>query len=222
MGIKEQFNSVSQNYDKQRRQLIPCFDDYYNLPLTVMDYKGESPNVLDLGCGTGLFTSIVMQKYPNAKYTLIDISDKMLEQAKIRFKGNNKVEFIIYDYINYEFTNKFDIIISALSIHHLSATEKEQLYKKCYRLLNADGIFVNTDQVLSPHPEIEDMFSGLWRESIIRSGISEEELQKAYARVSYDNPSTLADQLKWLLDAGFKYADCIYKYYHFCVMYAKK
>lgn len=222
MSIKEQFDNISEDYDKQRRQLLPCFDDYYNLSLTVLNFKGEAPKILDIGSGTGLFSSIVLQKYPKAKFTLIDLSDKMLEVAKERFKGNTNMQFIADDYTKHNFTEKFDIIISALSIHHLSAIDKKNLYQKCYDLLNDDGIFINADQVLSPSSEIESTFSNLWRESVEQSGLPQEEIQKAYERVSFDNPSTLADQLLWLNQAGFKNADCLYKYYHFCVMFAEK
>ncbi len=222
MGIKEQFDYISEKYDKQRRQLIPCFDDYYNLTLNVMDFKGEVPKILDIGSGTGLFSSIVLQKYPNAEFTLIDLSKKMLEVAKKRFDGSKNFKFIVADYTRYDFEEKFDIIISALSIHHLSGDQKESLYKKCYDMLNNNGIFVNVDQVLSPSPEIESMFTGLWHKFVDNSGLSQEEIQKAYERTGFDNPSTLADQLEWLNKAGFKQADCLYKYYHFCVLYAKK
>ncbi len=222
MSIKEQFDNVSEKYDKQRRQFIPCFDDYYNLPLCIMEFKDETPKILDIGSGTGLFSSIVLQKYPNAEFTLIDLSEKMLEVAKERFAGNRNFKYIVADYTKHNFEEKYDIIISALSIHHLSADDKESLYKNCYEILNNNGIFVNVDQVLSPSPEIESMFSSLWRNFVENSGLSQEEIQKGYERVSFDNPSTLADQLEWLNKAGFKHADCLYKYYHFCVLYAKK
>ncbi len=66
------------------------------------------------------------------------------------------------------------------------------------------------------------MFSKLWRESVEKSGLSREEIDKAYERVKLDSPSTLAEQLEWLSKAGFRMVDCLYKYYHFCVLYAKK
>lgn len=222
MSIKDQFDTIATKYDAQRRQLIPCFDDYYFLPLNVLDSNLKAPKILDIGSGTGLFSSIVLEKYPDASFTLIDLSDQMLSIAKERFKDNPNFKFIIADYTKYEFEEKFDIIISALSIHHLSALDKEKLYAKCYNMLNAEGIFLNVDQVLSPHPEIETMFSNLWHKAVESSGLPETEIKKAYERVSFDNPSTLADQLQWLHNAGFKMADCLYKYYHFCVLYAKK
>lgn len=222
MSIKNSFDDISEKYDKQRKQLIPCFNDFYYLPLSVMDCKKESPKVLDIGAGTGLFSSIVLEKYPNARITLIDLSDKMLKVAKKRFSDHSDFKYIVADYTKYEFDDKFDIIISALSIHHLSADDKETLYKKAYNMLSDGGVFINADQVLSPSPEIEKLHSELWKHEVEKSGLSRDAIKQVYERISYDNPSTLAEQLKWLNKAGFKDADSIYKYYHFCVMYAKK
>ncbi|SHN56019.1 class I SAM-dependent methyltransferase [Desulfovibrio litoralis] len=222
MSVKEQFDSISKQYDQQRRGLIPCFDDFYRLPSEVLDFQGTTPNILDIGCGTGLFSSVLLKKYPNAKFTLIDLSDKMLELAKERFKNNINFKFITEDYTKHKFNEKFDIIISALSIHHLSATQKEVLYDSCYKMLNDNGIFINADQVLSPYPEVESMFSNLWKKEVEQSGLEPEEIKKAYQRLTLDNPSTLSDQLLWLKKAGFKYSDVLFKYYHFCVLYAKK
>ncbi|MGL5351920.1 MAG: class I SAM-dependent methyltransferase [Clostridium sp.] len=222
MTIKEKFNDVSKMYDNQRKQLIPCFYDFYNLPLSVITYKGTSPKVLDIGSGTGLFSEILLKKYPNAKVTLIDLSDKMLDVAKKRFDNNPSFEFIVDDYTKHEFINKFDIIISALSIHHLSHIDKENLYKKCYNILEDNGVFINADQVLSPYNSTEKMFSDLWRDFVEKSGLSKSEISNAYERISFDNPSTLSDQLKWLTNAGFKTTDIIFKYYHFCTFYAQK
>lgn len=222
MSIKEQFDNISAMYDKQRHQLLPCFDDFYNLPVAVLDFKGETPKILDIGSGTGLFAAMVLKKYPKAKFTLIDLSEKMLNIAQKRFQDNPNVQFIVADYTKHPFQEKFDIIISALSIHHLSHLEKEKLYVKCYNMLDDNGVFINADQVLSPSPEIENMFIALWRNSVEQSGLDKEEIQKGYERVSFDRPSTLADQLQWLRNAGFKNVDSLYKYYHFCVLYAKK
>jgi|GEM_PF-3934847 len=38
MSIKDEFNEIAFQYDKQRQLLIPCYDDFYNLPLELFKY----------------------------------------------------------------------------------------------------------------------------------------------------------------------------------------
>lgn len=82
MGIAEQFNMVSEVYDAQRRRLLPCFDDFYGTSIQMLDYEGDAPRVLDIGSGTGLFADFLLKRYPKAKLTLIDVSEKMLHVAQ--------------------------------------------------------------------------------------------------------------------------------------------
>ena len=90
MTIKDAFDKAAKAYDAARKQLIPCFDDFYGTALEIITLLETAPTrVLDLGAGTGLFASLVAQCYPNAEFTLFDLSDAMLEQAKQRF-GNDK------------------------------------------------------------------------------------------------------------------------------------
>ena len=222
MNIKEQFDSIAKEYDRQRRQILPCFDDYYNLPLAMLEYSAEPYEILDIGSGTGLFSSFLLKKYPNAHFTLIDISDKMLSVAKARFSCFDSYDYIVADYTRHIFDKNFDIIISALSIHHLDAKGKKNLFNTCFQLLNNNGLFINADQVLSPSPEIEKNFSDIWRSHVENSGLLHEELLAAYERASLDTPSTMEEHMQWLREAGFLQVDVIYKYFHFCVFYAKK
>ena len=220
--LKTKFNEHANQYDQQRKKLIPCFDDFYSIPVSIINTKKKNPSILDIGAGTGLFSSFLLEKYPNAKITLIDLSEKMIDISKKRFKGNPNVHYIIDDYTEHKFTNSFDIIISSLSIHHLNDSEKEKLYKKIFSILNSDGVFVNSDQVLGHTPFIEKMYRGDWVQKIESSGLTRSELEAAYERTKLDKMATLDKQLTWLKESGFKDVDCVYKYFNFVVMYGKK
>ncbi len=220
-GIEKRFDFVANEYDAQRRRLIPCFDDLYSLPLDYLQLQTDTPEVLDIGAGTGLFSAFVLEKYPHAQLTLIDLAEKMLEVAKKRFAGRI-ASYINADYTMYDFPQKFDVIISALSIHHLTAQDKEALYHKCYTWLKPGGIFLNIDQVLSRSANVEKLHETLRDEKLENAGLTEDEIAQAYERIRYDDPSPMEHQLQWLRDAGFADVDCIYKYSHFAVMYAKK
>jgi tRNA (cmo5U34)-methyltransferase len=216
------FNQVAHAYDNQRRKLIPCFDDFYSIAVSIAEIGMESPNILDLGAGTGLFSSLMLKRYPTANLTLIDISGKMMEVAKMRFSDRSNVNYIVADYTNYVFDNKFDIIVSALSIHHLTDSEKKVLYKNIFESLNDGGVFINADQILGNTDFIDSMYKMEWKRKVEASGLQKEEILSAYERTKLDKMSTLETQLGWLKEIGFSDVDCIYKYFNFVVMFGRK
>jgi tRNA (cmo5U34)-methyltransferase len=220
--VMEQFDVIANDYDIQRRKLIPCYDDFYQIPVSLASTTMESPKILDIGAGTGLFTSFMLAKYPKARATLIDISEKMLEVAKSRFKGNSNIKYIVDDYTKHKFEDTFDLVISSLSIHHLTDRDKKDLYNKIFSLMKDDSLFINADQVLGSTPNLETLYKDDWRKKIENSGLSKTDLMSAYERTRLDKMSTLDRQIDWLRDIGFSDVDCVYKYFNFVVLMGRK
>ena len=220
--VKVKFNENASQYDGQRKKLIPCFDDFYSIATSIAETDISNPDILDIGAGTGLLSSFILDKFPDANVTLIDMSEKMLDVAKVRFKANPNVTYIIDDYTKYKFDKKYDVIISSLSIHHLAGEEKRQLYHTIYSGLNENGVFINADQVLGGTPYIESSYKRDWKYKVENSGLFKEEILSAYERANLDKMSTLEDQMDWLKDAGFLDVDCVYKYFNFVVLFGRK
>ncbi|MEK4661000.1 methyltransferase domain-containing protein [Priestia sp. FSL H7-0729] len=221
-SVKQLFDKVAQDYDVQRKQLIPCFDDFYGMALDLMVSPLDSPRILDLGAGTGLLSGLVLQKYPNARLTLIDISDHMLEGARQRFADATQVEYLVGDYSKYNFTSSYDMIISSLSIHHLTHADKKKVFDTVHKLLEPGGRFINADQVQGRTPDTDSYYRQRWLEAIHQSGLSEEAISASIERRKVDINGKLEDQFVWLEEAGFRVADCMYKYLDFAVFYAQK
>lgn len=224
MNIKKGFDEGAKDYDSARKQLIPCFDDFYGAALNIIPFlKADNINVLDLGAGTGLFSSLVAQHYPNAEFTLYDLSNSMLEEAKKRFKKSNiKVNYVTIDYSANAIQGKYDLIISALSIHHLTDNQKELLFKKIYSNLNDNGLFINADQVLGETPFIEKSYRHAWLKKVKEKGVTASALASALERMKEDKMSTLSHQLNWLKHAKFKEVNCWYKNDSFVVFSGRK
>ena len=216
MGVKETFDRVAEEYDRDRRILIPCFDDFYGMVVSLLQQLGkQSAKILDLGIGTGLLSALVLEEFPQAKITGMDLSGKMLVEAEKRFQG--RVELIEADYITGEAGTGFDAVISSLSIHHLDSAQKVALFCKVQKILNPGGIFINADQVTGSSAVIEEVYRNIWYKQIRELGISAELLAAAEERMKEDKMSTLAEQLDWLSEAGFQEVNCWYQNYLFVV-----
>jgi tRNA (cmo5U34)-methyltransferase len=220
--LKTKFNKGAKSYDRQRTIVIPNLDQLYNIITDLADSNIPAPRILDLGAGTGLLTENIFNKYSRGYFTLIDISEEMLDIARKRFKYNLNFKYILGDYLKADFGDSFDIIVSSLSIHHLEDNDKRVIYSKVYELLNDDGIFLNADQVLAPSTENEYIYQENWWEKIEMGTLNPDEKDVIIDRMKHDKPATLENNIIWLKNSGFTNVDVFYKYYNFCVLYAKK
>ena len=220
MAIADSFDRAAAGYDALRRKLIPCFDDFYEAALTVLgDAAGRAPQVLDLGAGTGLLSALVLERFPEARLTLVDLSEGMLDQARLRFDRlpEGRVEFVVGDYAEGDLGGPYDAVISALSIHHLEDPDKRGLFHRVYDALRPGGLFVNADQVAGPTLARDAHYRALWLLAVREAGVSDEELEAARERQTHDRLAPLAAQMGWLAEAGFAEVDCAYKQWSFAV-----
>ncbi|MEF2248331.1 MULTISPECIES: class I SAM-dependent methyltransferase [unclassified Paenibacillus] len=220
--VKKLFDKAATDYDTQRRGLIPCYDDFYEAVIRWLQLPSASPSILDLGAGTGLLTSYVLQKYPSAAMTLIDFSQDMLAKAEQRLASFSNINYIASDYLSYRFDTKFDAVVSSLSIHHLTDQEKKQLFFSIYDQLEEGGYFINADQASSRSSLFNQQYEQQWEEAVLASGLPQSALDASKERKREDRNAPMEEQLLWLREAGFKDVDCVYKYNEFTVFVARK
>jgi len=203
--------------------LIPSFDLFYGTLLRQIPFSNDAPiRVLDVGAGTGLVSSFVGQQFPNATFVLTDIAEKMLGVAKERFKGSARHEFQLIDSRALPFQGEFDVVVSALSIHHLLHEEKQVVYANIFRALKPGGVFLHAEQVLGPTPELEELYQKTWLDGIWSSGLAADRVEASIKRCLEDLNAPLDDNLKWLRAIGFQDVDCWFKYYRFAVFGGRK
>jgi tRNA (cmo5U34)-methyltransferase len=217
--VREAFDAAAPGYDGLRRQLIPCFDDFYGALVDRLPFaRGLAPRILDLGAGTGLLAGLLLARWPRARLTLVDLSAVMLGQARARFAGREgQVELRVADYLADPLGGPYDAVVSALSIHHLPDAGKRALFRRAYAALRPGGWFVDADNVLAPTKALAAADRALWIARVRESGIGERDLAAALLRTRLDVLAPLDDQLAWLRRAGFDDVDCRYKWLHFAV-----
>ena len=220
MDAKEQFSKISAQYDSQRRNLIPKFDEFYGAAVGALSLP-PSANVADLGAGTGIMAAQVLRRFPDAHCELVDVSDKMLALAKKRFADFAGFSFTLSDFDSWQPRGGYDAVVSALAIHHIGDGAKKSLYRKIFESLKDGGMFVNAEQVLGATPE-ETRANSDARLAIVEKFMTADEAAVALERLKLDKCATVADNLGMLADAGFSECKCVFTHLDFAVLAAKK
>jgi len=221
--IRQAFNKFAQDYDSQREYIIPEMQQYYGAAVWAMETCEPKPAILDVGAGTGLLSAFLLEKFPHARLTLMDISENMLDMARQRFAMRSGTEYIVCDYSQMDLGGPYDIVCSALSIHHLSPEDKRQLFGRIFSALKPGGMFVNADQADGETPYFSQRYLDYWN-AFLRSGPMTEAQHAGILkrRDTLDRNEKLSVQLMWLAEAGFSDVDVVYKNRTFIVTVARK
>lgn len=223
MNIEEQFNKIAQEYDRNRRKFIPCFEDFYETATRLIASGISAPSrILDLGAGTGLLSYYWFRCFPDSRFLLTDIADEMLSIARRRFSGLDNVDFELSDYNKGLPERDFDAVISALSVHHLNDGEKAALFKKIFDKLPEGGVFVNYDQFCGGQEDIDRLFDSFWENQILSSGLSEKDVELWRERRRLDLECSAEWEVNALRNCGFGTVRVIYSYHKFSVIMAVK
>jgi tRNA (cmo5U34)-methyltransferase len=221
--IRQAFNMFAQDYDAQREHIIPEMRQFYGAAVWALETGTPKPAILDVGAGTGLLSAFLLEKFPDARLTLMDISENMLDLARRRFATRPDTEYILCDYSRSEIGGPYDLVCSALSIHHLSPEDKGRLFSRIWMALKPGGLFVNADQADGDTPYFTRRFLDYWNDFLKNGPMTEAEHAAILKRRdSLDRNERLSDQLAWLKEAGFSDVDVVYRNRTFIVTVARK
>lgn len=223
MDMEEQFNLIAKEYDFNRRKFIPCFDAYYEHTTKLIVSNIDMPRcVLDLGAGTGLLTYHWLKECKDAKYVLVDIADEMLDISRKRFAGWANIQHQVMDYTEQFPDGEFDVIMSALSIHHLDDMQKGGLFQRIYDTLPVGGVFVNYDQFCAGTPRMDRWFNSYWEKQLYRSGLTDRDIELWKGRRKLDKECSVEKEIDMLRQVSFSDVKCLYSYHKFSVIVAVK
>jgi tRNA (cmo5U34)-methyltransferase len=139
----------------------------------------RATRVLELGTGTGETALRVCAGHPEASWVGIDASEAMLTRARERLPDADLRVQQLEDDLP---PGPFDLVVSALAVHHLDGAGKRDLFSRVARVLQPAGCFVLGDVV-------------------VPAGGQEGPI---YIDWEMDVPDTVEDQLAWLRAAGFE------------------
>jgi tRNA (cmo5U34)-methyltransferase len=139
----------------------------------------RAERVLELGTGTGETALRVRAMQPDAEWVGIDASEAMLARARERLPGADlrlqRLEDELPD-------GTFDLVVSALAVHHLDGAGKRDLFSRVAAVLRPGGRFVLGYVVVPAAGEAGPI----------------------YIDWVMDLPDSVEEQLAWLREAGFE------------------
>ncbi len=101
----------------------------------------DAGDILDLGCGHGLFSNLMAIRAPRRHVTGIDISEAKVEEARRTLAGRSNIEFIRGD-IDAAGDAAFDAIAIIDVLYLLPRAEQLRVLSACRRKLRPDGLLV--------------------------------------------------------------------------------
>ena len=90
----------------------------------------ESPNILELGTGSGIISIVLQKELSNPDITAVDISEEALNIAKMNAEKHeiSDIRFVVSDWFSEIMNEKFDLIISNPPYVDRSKLSNEELF----------------------------------------------------------------------------------------------
>jgi trans-aconitate methyltransferase len=167
-------------YPTEIRAEVPRYDELQRRVVeATTDLRAEA--ILELGTGAGETATALLRSHPSATLVGVDSSPEMLAAARAALPAE-RVELRLAQLEDPLPEGPFDLVASALAVHHLTSAEKAGLFGRIAEVLGPGGRFVLGDVVVPERPE----------DAVIP--IEE----------GYDRPDTVEAQVRWLRDAGLE------------------
>jgi tRNA (cmo5U34)-methyltransferase len=163
--------------------------------------------ILDLGTGDGRLLGLLRADRPEMLGVGLDFSELMLDAARGRFSGEERVELVRHHLSDPlpETLGRFDAVVSSMAIHHLEHERKRSLYGEVLGLLEPGGVFANFEHVGSATHRLHLAFFEAIGEPIENEDPSDRLLD-------------VETQLGWLRELGFDDVDCYWKWLEMALM----
>ena len=201
------------NYDKEIRSILPYYDSFHQETINLIEAMNSKPAIwLDTGCGTGTLVEIASKHFPDAKFILADPSAEMLEEARKKLYGSDKVTFLKPNStqdLSTEIIGRPDVITAIQSHHYLSKEDRIKVTKVCYDLLNEGGIYVTFENIRPLTKLGIDIGKRNWKRFQLSKGRDFETVEDLIKR--FDTmffPITVEEHLSLLRGLGFNASNC--------------
>ncbi|MDR3256283.1 MAG: class I SAM-dependent methyltransferase [Endomicrobium sp.] len=216
--IRRRFDVDVERFSNLDTGQISTIDAKISLELITEAAKRIVPkavNLLDVGCGAGNYTLMMLSKMPNLSCTLVDLSKPMLDKAfeRVSKQAKSEINVIQSDIRTVKLKeNHFDIILSGAVLHHLRDDKDwENAFNKLYKVLNPGGCLMISDLITQDNELLTEYTFERY------AGYLEEVGGKKYSQkvldyvAKEDTPRSMNYQLALMKKIGFRSVEILHK-----------
>jgi malonyl-CoA O-methyltransferase len=123
----------------------------------------DRPRVLELGCGTGLFSRHLVKRYPDGSFILTDVAPAMIAECRRNLApaGAARLSFEVMDAGQDGGHADLDLIVSSMTLHWLA--DPAASLQRLRRLLAPNGVLLYATLGAASFPE--------WRAVLAAEGL---------------------------------------------------
>ncbi|WP_057939424.1 class I SAM-dependent methyltransferase [Algoriphagus resistens] len=216
--IRERFDNDVERFSNLDTGQVATIDAKITLELITEAAKRivpEAKSILDVGCGAGNYSLMMLSKVPDLDCVLLDLSGKMLEKAMERVSvatsGNVSIfQSDIRDVLLPEAS--FDIILAGAVLHHLrDDIDWESTFAKLFKLLKPGGCLMISDLITQDTALLNEYTWERYGDYLEHIG-GKEYRQKVLAYVEKeDSPRSMNYQLDLMKKVGFSKVEILHK-----------
>jgi trans-aconitate methyltransferase len=160
LASKEQVENFYNTYkEKQKKIGVNIRHRTILKNLKALGLKSDS-KVLEVGCGIGTVSGLIIKNIPNGKFTGVDISSESIELAK-KLNPATNAEFLVSDMSIFSHPVKFDFVVLPDVLEHIPVEQHANLFKVLSEVTTADAVvLINIPEpnclnwIRKTHPEL--------------------------------------------------------------------
>jgi tRNA (cmo5U34)-methyltransferase len=170
---------------------------------------------LDIGCGAGNYSLMMLSKIPNLNCTLVDLSKPMLDKAfeRVSQQTSKRVETLQGDIRDVALKeNHFDIILAGAVLHHLRDDKDwETTFDKLYKLLKPGGCLMISDLITQDNQQLNNYTWERYGNYLEEVGGEDYRIKVLDYVAKEDSPRSMNYQLDLMKKVGFRSVEILHK-----------
>lgn len=216
--IKNRFDNDVERFSNLDTGQLSTIDARISLELIAEASKRIVPNaknLLDIGCGAGNYSLMMLTKISDLNCTLVDLSKPMIDKAfeRVSLKTKNKVIRLQGDIRKIELPeNHYDIILAGAVLHHLrDDNDWEMTFEKLFKLLKSGGCLMISDLIIQDSKPINEYIWERYANYLEEVG-GKDYCQKVLDYIAIeDSPRSMNYQLDLMKKVGFSKVEILHK-----------